>query len=319
LIQPPKSPSSAMEVQITDSEGIPQDAFVSIRVGTTRRQVPFEQCSSAFKFPSSRDAVVEPMKIDIFQQIASAKLVLHPKEDEYHIGLSGAADISLGLKLWSGKAPGADVRNPANSKESSAKSARDYLEGHGLLKYMQSLLHAIIQARPEDPYAFMQQQVNAGLSGKTKRTAEADVAKPQKMSEEDNLFSDVLKEPVETRQEEGKPQVAEAAQKAEEPQVNVEDLQALPKKDSSRGMVETSEELEQIRHRVRTGALSLVEDGKLEQVIENSLKATNKGAYEESALKEFQRLRNVVRNSLEAAVESGLLQDVLREVGDGKT
>ena len=37
----------------------------------------------------------------------------------------------------------------------AASSAKDYLEQHGLLKYVQSLLHAVIQVKPTDPYAYM--------------------------------------------------------------------------------------------------------------------------------------------------------------------
>lgn len=54
----------------------------------------------------------------------------------------------------------------------AANSAKDYLEQHGLLKYVQSLLHAVIQAKPTDPYAYMIEQLSAAQS---KRPTLADI------------------------------------------------------------------------------------------------------------------------------------------------
>ncbi|CAE7762860.1 unnamed protein product, partial [Symbiodinium necroappetens] len=46
----------------------------------------------------------------------------------------------------------------------SAASAKDYLEQNGLLKYVQSLLHAVIQDKPQDPFAYMIEQLTAAKS-----------------------------------------------------------------------------------------------------------------------------------------------------------
>eukprot|EP00931_Biecheleriopsis_adriatica_P039816 TRINITY_DN2276_c0_g1_i1.p1 TRINITY_DN2276_c0_g1~~TRINITY_DN2276_c0_g1_i1.p1 ORF type:complete len:968 (+),score=272.70 TRINITY_DN2276_c0_g1_i1:383-2905(+) len=52
--------------------------------------------------------------------------------------------------------------------QDAAASAKDYLEAHGLLRYVQSMLHAVIQVKPKDPYAFMMEQLGAS---KTKAAA----------------------------------------------------------------------------------------------------------------------------------------------------
>merc|ERR1719210_2551477 len=41
----------------------------------------------------------------------------------------------------------------------AAAAAQEYLEFHGLLRYIQALLHAIIQAKPDDPYKFITRQL----------------------------------------------------------------------------------------------------------------------------------------------------------------
>jgi len=46
----------------------------------------------------------------------------------------------------------------------SAAAARQYLETHGLLRYVQAMLHAIIQERPDEPFTFMWNQLGAAVS-----------------------------------------------------------------------------------------------------------------------------------------------------------
>eukprot|EP00931_Biecheleriopsis_adriatica_P123029 TRINITY_DN9808_c0_g1_i1.p1 TRINITY_DN9808_c0_g1~~TRINITY_DN9808_c0_g1_i1.p1 ORF type:complete len:638 (-),score=170.04 TRINITY_DN9808_c0_g1_i1:117-2030(-) len=170
-----------MEVLVTE-HGLPEDAIVSIRFGTTRRQAPLETvCSHPLKFPSSLEEICEPLKIDVLKPIATTRLVLHPHEDQYTIGLEQSSmgqtlsqedcgvtsDMYIGLNIKpsmdgkSGSRP--DSAMPAKFQDAAA-SAKDYLEEHGLLRYVQSLLHAVIQVKPKDPYAFMMEQLGASKS-----------------------------------------------------------------------------------------------------------------------------------------------------------
>lgn len=164
-----------MEVLVTETIGLPDDAIVSIRFGTTRRQAPLETVAThPLKFPTSLEAVAEPLKIDILAPIATTRLVLHPSEDQYRIGFEQSDDMLIGLnvKTTSGtdKPEISSSGRPTSATpkfQDAAASARDYLEEHGLLRYVQSLLHAVIQVKPKDPYSFMMEQLGAAQT-KTK-------------------------------------------------------------------------------------------------------------------------------------------------------
>jgi uncharacterized coiled-coil DUF342 family protein len=167
--------ATLMEVLVTETIGLPEDAIVSIRFGTTRRQAPLETVSThPLKFPTALEAVAEPLKIDILAPIATTRLVLHPSEDQYRIGFEQSDDMLIGLNVRT--TSGIDKPETSSSGrpisatpkfQDAAASARDYLEEHGLLRYVQSLLHAVIQVKPKDPYSFMMEQLGAAQT-KTK-------------------------------------------------------------------------------------------------------------------------------------------------------
>ena len=90
---------SAMEILVDHSLGIPSDAILSVRCGGTRRQAPMETiCNQPLKFPLQLGEVGEPLKIDLLQPLASARLVLHPKEDLYSISFEKNGML-LGMKI----------------------------------------------------------------------------------------------------------------------------------------------------------------------------------------------------------------------------
>lgn len=156
-----------MEVLVTDTFGLSEDVLVSIRYGTTRRQAPLESAlSHPLKFPAQLEDLSEPLKIDVLQPIASTRLVLHPHEEYYGIGFEHADNLAMGLHVRA--APGGAEAGPAKElpipTKDSAASAKDYLEQNGLLKYVQSLLHAVIQDKPQDPFAYMIEQLTAAKS-----------------------------------------------------------------------------------------------------------------------------------------------------------
>lgn len=157
-----------MEVQVTDTFGLEEDVIVSIRCGSVRRQAPLESVQShPFKFPPQLEDVSEPLKIDLLKPVASTRLVLHPAEEQYSIGFEQDDSIAMGLHVMAG-APEASESTTGGAKDTGAKdsasSAKDYLEQNGLLKYVQSLLQAIIQDKPEDPFSYMIEQLSAAQS-----------------------------------------------------------------------------------------------------------------------------------------------------------
>jgi len=172
-----------MQVLVDHCLGLPEDAIVSVRCGGMRRQAPLETLvTQPLKFPATLDGVSEPLKIDVLQPIATTRLVLHPHEELYSIGFEESTEMVIGLRMQSqgsqpdnGSVPSGQESTGPNFKDAAA-SAKDYLEQHGLLRYVQSLLHAVIQVRPRDPYAYMIEQLSAAQS-KT-RTLEKLVSRP---------------------------------------------------------------------------------------------------------------------------------------------
>ncbi|CAE7229858.1 unnamed protein product [Symbiodinium pilosum] len=160
-----------MEILVSTHPGISDDCIVSVRCGTTRRQAPLDvaRCQ-ALKFPSNLETLNEPLKIDVLKPVASARLVLHAQQDEYlmdFLDQPGSA-IGLNVRSTSSQPPerNADVGTAGRSERKQGQSqgpasARDYLELHGVLKYVQSMLTALIQAKPQDPYLFMLQQLTS--------------------------------------------------------------------------------------------------------------------------------------------------------------
>lgn len=115
------------------------------------------------KFPCRIEALTEPLKIDLLQPLASARLVLHPQQDTYGLQFWDRPDVSLAVRV---RPPSSDTDSPEGSaSEPTPKmpgaGARDYLELHGVLKYVQSMLTALIQTRPQDPYLFMLHQLKS--------------------------------------------------------------------------------------------------------------------------------------------------------------
>ncbi|CAL1145458.1 unnamed protein product [Cladocopium goreaui] len=112
------------------------------------------------------------LKIDVLQPVASSRLVLHPTQvvlaDSYLMNFWDRPDMALGLHVSSSSgsksppSPGeGTAEEPRPTSATGPVSARDYLELHGVLKYVQSMLTALIQTRPQDPYLFMLHQLKS--------------------------------------------------------------------------------------------------------------------------------------------------------------
>ncbi|CAK9021038.1 Sperm acrosomal protein FSA-ACR.1 [Durusdinium trenchii] len=70
----------------------------------------------------------------------------------------------MALHVTNAEGPGPGPGAKESSSKDSAANAKDYLEQKGLLKYVQSLLHAVIQDKPEDPFSYMIEQLTAAQS-----------------------------------------------------------------------------------------------------------------------------------------------------------
>jgi hypothetical protein len=97
-----------MEVEISGITGIPQDAIISIRAGSSRRQAPVSALGSngmPFKFAAGA-AGCNPFKIDILQPMGSARMALQPDGGTYTVPIqnSSTPGISVQMTVREGKA-----------------------------------------------------------------------------------------------------------------------------------------------------------------------------------------------------------------------
>lgn len=176
-----------MELQVSDVKGIPLDCIVSVRAGQTRRQAPLRQLSEkSLKFPE-QSAASQQLKIDLFQPLATELLVLHPSVSSYTIGLScsdrtpsSSSACSFRLALDRRGASGAQhvSADKAAGEKQASGDMQHYLEKFKVLQYVQSLLQALVEERPEDPFEFLWKQLGILLHGDRMGKQKVESAKP---------------------------------------------------------------------------------------------------------------------------------------------
>ena len=59
-----------MELQVVEATGVPEDCYLSIRCGETRRQAPL-QTSEPFRFNATTP---DRVQLDLFRKVGSAKV-----------------------------------------------------------------------------------------------------------------------------------------------------------------------------------------------------------------------------------------------------
>eukprot|EP00434_Breviolum_minutum_P042702 symbB.v1.2.038025.t1/scaffold5783.1/size36695/2 len=145
-----------MEVNLLSKTGIDEDAVLSIRAGSVRRQA---QINSGRPFRFAKGIMEEnPLKIDILKQVGSAYLVMKPGEDRYKVyfGEDVKMDLELELKKIDGEVPQEPEEGSKKTEAAAgAKDAKEYLESHKVLQFVQAVLQTVIKEKPENPYDYM--------------------------------------------------------------------------------------------------------------------------------------------------------------------
>mmetsp|Transcript_26799 Transcript_26799/g.50420 ORF Transcript_26799/g.50420 Transcript_26799/m.50420 type:complete len:292 (-) Transcript_26799:110-985(-) len=151
-----------MEVEVLRHAGIPESSILSIRVGSTRRQVHVSQLERPLKFPTKLEEC-SSVKVEILDVSGTARVACTPSTAEYSIPLEspvegeGSTGMEVSLKLTGGGSGGhASAEEVDKKKEDAAKA---YLEKHGLTSFMQFIIQSLMKDKPEDPYQFLQRQV----------------------------------------------------------------------------------------------------------------------------------------------------------------
>ncbi|CAJ1428904.1 unnamed protein product [Effrenium voratum] len=214
-----------MEVKVLSKTGVTDDAVLSIRAGTVRRQA---QISSGRPFRFPKITLEEnPVKIDILQQVGTAYLVTKPGEDQYKVSFEGEfnAELEVQLSQMDGSEPKAEVEDRKQEAVASAKDAKEYLENHQVLQFVQAVLQTVIKERPSDPFEYMARHFMNGYSAQEA----IKLCAKKEMTAAQPAPADPLPEPAaaEKKTEEAAPAEAAKETPAVEPQAAAEEPAAV--------------------------------------------------------------------------------------------
>eukprot|EP00929_Paragymnodinium_shiwhaense_P071316 TRINITY_DN36272_c0_g1_i1.p1 TRINITY_DN36272_c0_g1~~TRINITY_DN36272_c0_g1_i1.p1 ORF type:complete len:509 (-),score=90.16 TRINITY_DN36272_c0_g1_i1:166-1692(-) len=184
-----------MEVVLQCPHDLPDGSILSIKSGGSRRQAPASALQKGvLKFPSF-PSHAEQLKVEVLRPFASTSLVFNHHVEDYCLRADGpdGKPLSIALQVRSqqagsrrsgsrrtsegdardDKAPqlgklsgaGCQVDDPSLQCDATI-SAKQYMEAHGLLEYLQELLQACLEEKPRDPYEFMWLQLGHCISRK---------------------------------------------------------------------------------------------------------------------------------------------------------
>jgi len=159
-----------MEVLLLEAVGLPAGCLLSVRAGAARRQAPAVPDKLRFSFPvvpKSKEAV----KVDLLMPIGGTVLDFMGAgvTDISLPGLDGEKDgMRMSLKVQEVQNGSMDM-NSAEDKKGAARgdgtarrrhrealSARNYLDQHGLLTWLQVLFQDLIRDQPADPWSYVE-------------------------------------------------------------------------------------------------------------------------------------------------------------------
>lgn len=157
------------------------------------------------------------MRVAVLQQVTSGYLVLKPSDGQYQVKFDSGASCEVAVTKVAG---GEDDSREAEPKEkrdtaASATEAKDYLERHNVLQFVQAVLQAVIKERPQDPYAYMARHFMSGYSDKDVRSPKPGVS-PKASASPQDASSLVERPPVAAAAEALRQQVHRTLVKANE-------------------------------------------------------------------------------------------------------
>lgn len=176
-----------MEFNVLSAAGLPKNGVISIRAGGTRRQVQLASIDKPLKFPCKPEDVSN-VKVDVLHPVGSARLPFDPAAHKYTLELDPVDDShprrfgsvhnhqNMEVSFEVRRVDNADgsFLDESYQKEDESNAyrhrkeveAHGYLEEHGLVSFMQYLLHGLMQDKPADPYVFLKKQIDIKSSQK---------------------------------------------------------------------------------------------------------------------------------------------------------
>lgn len=194
-----------MELEVLKTRGIPQSGLLSISAGGMRKQVQLSAIDRPLRFPSTDD--ISQIKVDVLDVRARARLPFQASEtSEQTFTLSldpkeaEPADPALDMEVDLVIRPCA-LESPSKATEEldaevrrrKEADANGYLEEHGLVGFVQFLLHSLMQDKPNDPYPFLQKQLAMRITNQAGGSPTGSRAPPPlNMSDSDNEITSIL-------------------------------------------------------------------------------------------------------------------------------
>ncbi|CAJ1399261.1 unnamed protein product [Effrenium voratum] len=275
-----------MEVLVEAAEGVPSDAVLSLRLGNLRRQAPLSSAlMHPLRFATSLADACEPLRIDVLRPVATARQVLRQEELRYTVPLEGMQDMAVRLSVRPTERSACDTDADAQPPSHDA-AARDYLEQHKVLQYLQSMLHALIQAKPPDPFSYMVSQLsNAQQPPRRRKASWPERAQREPTCQELELASDPGHYPVQRTPEPSDGLEPDVSAPVETNSANLATClpsssahvahaggsSPLRKSAGNDSQAPAGEELQQVRTRLRQQLRGAVEEGKLVAAVERAV------------------------------------------------
>ncbi|CAE7719690.1 unnamed protein product [Symbiodinium sp. CCMP2592] len=158
-------PRLAMQVSV-DAGDLPPELLLSVRVGNLRRQATVAALQKRpLRFPEEW-CVGKTLKLELLQQVGS-EVVVCSHEESYRVDFE-AGQLALTVSPESGSDHDHDAVSdgkfdvdglPQIRRQDAAASAKEYLEKHELLPYLQGLLETVCKEKPANPYRFLWRQL----------------------------------------------------------------------------------------------------------------------------------------------------------------
>lgn len=146
-----------MDIVVDHVEGVPDRAYLSIRVGDARKQTKLK-LNDSFHFDVQ--SMPKSFVLDVFQQVGTKKVSTkdlgQPDGDagvahNFDVkGLDGSA-MKFGMKVHMKS----EVVGETENKSGTSTNAQTYLDQHRVGRILQDVVHGLIKTRPQDPLGFM--------------------------------------------------------------------------------------------------------------------------------------------------------------------
>mmetsp|Transcript_61084 Transcript_61084/g.108624 ORF Transcript_61084/g.108624 Transcript_61084/m.108624 type:complete len:948 (+) Transcript_61084:139-2982(+) len=165
-----------MELQVLDSEGLPLDAVLSVRTGTTRRQQPLP-CQQPFLLPPGPAPVlVQVMGWRGWTELGETLINRETLEGLYKVPLRNDKGLNMSVtfrveankklvKSEEAQEHEADDEDKAKRRKNKEESIDSYMRRHGVNNFIRDIFRQLTDEQPEDPYRFIAQKLReaAGL------------------------------------------------------------------------------------------------------------------------------------------------------------